>query len=100
MSLCDVVESSIDSSVLSSNYAALSPSDNALLDGPDPEVPDSLPKIPKVEVNPFSPDPFKMDVPFIAISSRARSSTGNQSFASWTNFNPFMPRIQKMVRFS
>ena len=58
---CDVVESSIDSSTLLFDYAALSPSDIALLDGPDPEVPDSLLKIPKGEVNPFSLDPFEMD---------------------------------------
>ena len=61
VSLCEVVESSVDSPILSSNYAALSPSDVALLDGPDPEASDSIPKIPKVEENPFSPDPFEMD---------------------------------------
>ena len=47
VSLGEVVESSIDSPVLSSDNVALSPSDVALLDGPDPEVSDSLPKIPK-----------------------------------------------------
>ena len=39
----------------------LSPSDIALLDDPDPQPSDSSIKIPKVEENPFSPDPIEMD---------------------------------------
>ena len=61
ISLREAVESSIGSPGFSSDYAALSPSDIALLDGPDPQPSDSSIKIPKVEENPFSPDPIEMD---------------------------------------
>ena len=45
------------------DYASLSSSDAALLDGPDPsEVPTPLPKVPKVEENPYSPDPCLLDL--------------------------------------
>ena len=60
LSLREVIESSVGSPVLS-DYAALSPSDVALLDSPDPEPSDSLLKIPKVQENPFTPDPLEMD---------------------------------------
>ena len=61
-SLLEVIESSVGSPGFSSDYAALSPSDIALLDGPDPEPSDSLLKIPKVEDNPFSPDPLEIEM--------------------------------------
>ena len=61
MSLREVIESSVGSPGVSSDYAALSPSDIALLDCPDPKSSDSLLKIPKVEENSFSPDPLAMD---------------------------------------
>ena len=61
ISLREAIESSVGSLGFSSDYAALSPSDVALLDGPDPKTSDSSLKIPKVEENPFSPDPLEMD---------------------------------------
>ena len=61
ISLRKAVKSSIGSPGFSSDYAALSLSDIALLDGPDPQPSDSSIKIPKVEENPFSPDPIEMD---------------------------------------
>ena len=60
-SLREVVESSVGSPGFSSDYTALSPSDIMLLDGPDPQTSDSSIKIPKVEENPFSPNPLEMD---------------------------------------
>ena len=60
--LRETVESSIGSPGFSSDYAALSPSDIALLDGPDIQPSDSSIQIPKVEKNPFSPDLREMDL--------------------------------------
>ena len=60
--LRETLESSLGSPGLSSDYAALSPSDIALLDGPDIQPSDSSIQIPKVEINPFSPDITKMDL--------------------------------------
>ena len=55
-------ESSIGSLGFSSDYAALSPSDIALLDGPDIQPSESSIQIPKVEKNPFSPDLAEIDI--------------------------------------
>ena len=57
----ETIESSIGSTGFSSDYATLSPSDIALLDGPDPEPSDSSVKISKVEENIFLPNPVDMD---------------------------------------
>ena len=48
--LRETIESSLGSPGLSSDYAALSPSDIALLDGPDIQPSDSSIQIPKVEI--------------------------------------------------
>ena len=61
VSLRETVEPSIHSPGFPSDFAALSPSDIALLDDPNPQPSDSSIKIPKVEENPFSPDPIEMD---------------------------------------
>ena len=76
---------------IASNYASLRSSDAALLDGPGPsEVPTPLPKIPKVEENPYSPDPCLLDLDIntylsASFTSRTRSTTGHRSFASWSS---------------
>ena len=62
VSLHETIESWIGSPGFSSDYTALSPSDIALLDGPDPQPANSDIQIPKVEENPFSPSLPKMDV--------------------------------------
>ena len=62
VSLRETIESSIGSPGFSSDYTALSPSDIALLDGPDPQPSNSDIQIPKVEENPFSPSLPEMDV--------------------------------------
>ena len=61
-SLRETIESSIGSPGFSSDYTALSPSDIALLDGPDPQPDNSDIQIPKVEENPFSPSFHKTDM--------------------------------------
>ena len=46
-----------------SDYASLSSSDAALLDSPNiSEIPTPLPKVPKIEENPFSPNPDLLDL--------------------------------------
>ena len=60
ISLRETIESSIGSPGFSSDYTALSPSDVALLDGPDPPHSSDI-QIPKVEENPFSPNLPDMD---------------------------------------
>ena len=59
--LSEAIESSVGSPGFSSDYTALSPSDITLLDGPDPKTSDPSIRIPKVEENPFSPDPIEMN---------------------------------------